>query len=273
MCVAGIGASSACGEKGELLVALRSQYGETELTYRCSNIEPQARSVAEREVVRKEFSRIVGLARDEGRSGDVLPLMDAGVEDFSGLERLVVQRVCEEHGWPRAEAAGHPVFPAVGSLAPAFEAPVLTEEYLQRRELKIVSLDEHRGEIVVLYFWASWCSPCVKRLGAMGQLARDYGASEVTIYGVLHKERRLEHALQLLEVHNAVEFTPLIDRDGEIGAAYLIRGLPWMFVIDHDGRMAGRCSGCGVAPWDDAGVRARLDSLRVELAKSRLGRP
>jgi thiol-disulfide isomerase/thioredoxin len=45
-------------------------------------------------------------------------------------------------------------------------------------------LERHKGEVVVLNFWASWCAPCRKEMPLLVRLQREYGPRGVRVIGV-----------------------------------------------------------------------------------------
>lgn len=60
-----------------------------------------------------------------------------------------------------------PIGHEVGMLAPDFTVPMYGSERPFR-------LDEYRGKTVILNFWATWCTPCVKELPYFDQIQRKY---------------------------------------------------------------------------------------------------
>ena len=65
--------------------------------------------------------------------------------------------------------------PSIGRPAPEFA--------IQDSE-RSVSLDQYRGKILVLNFWASWCPPCVEEMPSLVQLQRKLQEKGVTVLGV-----------------------------------------------------------------------------------------
>ena len=61
-----------------------------------------------------------------------------------------------------------PIGHEVGMLAPDFTVPMYGSEHPFR-------LGEYRGKTVILNFWATWCTPCVKELPYFDQIQRKYG--------------------------------------------------------------------------------------------------
>ena len=54
---------------------------------------------------------------------------------------------------------------------------------------KVVNLDEHKDEIVMLNFWATWCAPCKVEMPQLQKLKEKYG-DKLTIVSVSVDEAR-----------------------------------------------------------------------------------
>lgn len=102
-------------------------------------------------------------------------------------------------------------------------------------------LDEHRGQVVVLNFWASWCEPCREEMPALQQSAATAGP-DVVFVGVGAKTDRDSNALAFVQEFG---ITYPAGRDtaggdpatGTIQTAYGVFAFPSTFVIDADGRI------------------------------------
>lgn len=141
---------------------------------------------------------------------------------------------------PRRTDVGY----AVGQFAPGFSLLDLAG----RR----VSLASYRGQVVLLDFWASWCTPCRQTLPYLHQLAVDFASEGLVLIGI-NLDRRLEDAVSYLEDH---PFPQLIPVQGTTAVAlqYGVSGIPRTFLIDRSGiiRYAGHPSLLAVsaiAPW------------------------
>jgi thiol-disulfide isomerase/thioredoxin len=119
-------------------------------------------------------------------------------------------------------------------------------------------LSERAGRWVLVNFWATWCTPCVKELPALERLARDYGPKGLDVLAVNVDRGRRKHVAgyaKRLGLHIPV----LLDRDGDTRRAYEVRALPTTYLVGPDGRIVGRV--LGDVPWDDPDHRAAWDKL------------
>jgi cytochrome c biogenesis protein CcmG/thiol:disulfide interchange protein DsbE len=98
------------------------------------------------------------------------------------------------------------------------------------------SLADHRGKVVVLNFWASWCLPCVDEAPVLERAYRSIEGHGATVLGVNYKDVP-EDAFGFVRDYE-ISFPSLRDGDGEYGERYAVRGVPETFVIDRRGRIA-----------------------------------
>lgn len=96
-------------------------------------------------------------------------------------------------------------------------------------------LNDFKGRVVYLDFWASWCKPCVKSFPWMQTLQdkyRDQGLEVIAIN--LDSERAL--AESFLKKMN-VDFIVAFDQIGDSAKDYQLKGMPTSYLIDRDGNL------------------------------------
>jgi peroxiredoxin len=106
-----------------------------------------------------------------------------------------------------------------------------------------VSLNDLRGKVVLLNFWATWCPPCTLEMPELDALYRRYGnAKDFVIVGVDLQEQPADVAA--FAQRNHITLPLLVDRDGRvIQQDYGIRTLPASVIIDREGRIRDRWTG------------------------------
>lgn len=120
-----------------------------------------------------------------------------------------------------------------GEASPrADAAPALPSTVLQGPAIDLADL---RGQYVVVHFWASWCEPCVKEAPQLVALSRSL-PGRATLVGVNWADNS-KGARAFLRRHGW-RFPVLEDRDGAVGEAYGISGLPVTYLIDTEGKVA-----------------------------------
>jgi peroxiredoxin len=118
-----------------------------------------------------------------------------------------------------------------------------------------VQLSKYRGKVVLLNFWATWCSPCVAELPSLLQLHREL--PNVVVLGVSIDED--PDAYKSFVERRHVDFTTV--RDPSQSAAKLFHTEMWpeTYVIDRNGYI--RSKYVGATDWSDPEIRAFLKSL------------
>ena len=130
---------------------------------------------------------------------------------------------------------------ALTLAGPAIAAPVRGEpppDALGRdRSGADVSVSKHRGKVVIVTFWASWCGPCRRELPILGKLRAAVGPEHLEIIAINLKEPRRDF-LGVIRGNRDIALTWVHDLNGSIGESYGVNSLPHMFIIDSDGNLA-----------------------------------
>ena len=66
---------------------------------------------------------------------------------------------------------------SVGDAAPSFKARSIDG-------MNNVSLEDYRGKVVLIDFWASWCPPCLKSFPKYDDLRREIGTTDFEIVAI-----------------------------------------------------------------------------------------
>ena len=123
--------------------------------------------------------------------------------------------------------------PLVGRAAPDFT--------LGGIEGPAVTLSKLRGQVVVLNFWASWCTECHEEQDALDQTWQSFRDSGMVLVGVDFEDTS-DGARDYM--HDSGLTYPVVeDNDSKTALAYGIRGIPETFLIDRSGRIVDRLIG------------------------------
>ena len=139
--------------------------------------------------------------------------------------------------------------PPIGDIAPDFT--------LHSNGKFNLRLEEQKGYIVVVGFWASWCRSCPIQLKALNELGRKYEEKGVKIWGIT-LDKDFDEALHHAQKNN-LHFTVLQDSEVAVSERYDIDDLPSTFIVDRDGKL--RLMTEGFNPGDEAKLDQFLQTL------------
>lgn len=126
-----------------------------------------------------------------------------------------------------ATAASQASMPAIGSLAPNFTLKSSTGSNLK--------LSEHRGEVIMINFWATWCGPCRQEMPLLNRIHEQYRKAGFTLLGV-NIDDRPDVALNMAK-KLGVTFPVLFDTGKRVSRLYDVNAMPSTVLIDRDGKV------------------------------------
>lgn len=97
-----------------------------------------------------------------------------------------------------------------------------------------VRFADHKGKVVLLNFWATWCEPCRAEMPALQALAERLGANRLVVVGVNYQESAAR--IERFVAAAALTFPVLLDRDGAVTRAWTRRIFPTSVLVGPDGR-------------------------------------
>ena len=99
-----------------------------------------------------------------------------------------------------------------------------------------VNLQDLKGHVVYLDFWASWCLPCRESFPWMNRMTSRYRRDGLVVIAVnLDKDRAL--ADKFLKVLKP-DFTIAFDPKAEVAERYDVQMMPSSYLIDREGRIS-----------------------------------
>lgn len=220
---------------------------------RRGNHSPEAELTRVQAVIRHQDRLTFKATRVEGATvSGHSDILGACQSNLSGIDRLLIGTGIEQAAaqlayqrWklryavePKfvlagdADSNGRPLngtqSPLVGKSAPDFR--------LQDLAGRTFLLSEHRGDVIVLDFWATWCSPCLKTMPLVDEVVREFSDRGVRLLAV-NMEEQPTAIRSTLERHH-MDVPVILDRDAVVAARYAVTSIPQTVVIDRDGNIA-----------------------------------
>jgi peroxiredoxin len=126
--------------------------------------------------------------------------------------------------------------PVVGLYAPDF---TLTDLATGQR----VSLSQFDGQPVMLFFWATWCTPCNNEMGSVETISQTYKNSGLVVLTINTAESIA--TVTVYRTAHKLTFPILLDSNSVVQTAYIITAynMPMHFFINSSGRIASIAKG------------------------------
>lgn len=106
------------------------------------------------------------------------------------------------------------------------------------------TLSDHKGKVILLNFWATWCGPCVGEMPAFTRLTEQYG-DDLALLAVNSGESKKVVTSFLLD--NGYTYPVALDTDYAISSIYPSDGIPYTVIFDTEGNVAHIQVGAGDA--------------------------
>jgi len=111
-------------------------------------------------------------------------------------------------------------------------------------------LEELKGRVGLLYFWASWCPHCSRELPtSIEKLHRELGPRGLTVWAIDIAESP-DHVARWVG-QRGISVPVLLDADGAVTRAYRVTATPTVVLLGRDGQWIAR--GVGSREWDTEG--------------------
>jgi peroxiredoxin len=120
-----------------------------------------------------------------------------------------------------------------------------------------VSLNQFRGQVVIVNFWATWCPPCTEELPSLMDMQNQLRSRGVVVLGVsIDVDSDAYH--RFLKQRN-VNFVTVLDPEQKVAGMYGTSGWPESYIIDRQGVLRRKV--VGPINWNSPEVMQFLTKL------------
>jgi len=114
-------------------------------------------------------------------------------------------------------------------LAPDFSYPAMNGEGFK--------LSDHRGTVIVLNLWGTWCGPCIREIPDLIAIQNKFKKKNLEIVGVSLDTKGWKVVRPFAKKHK-INYRILLDKQGTILKKYPLMGLPDTYIINKQGEIA-----------------------------------
>jgi thiol-disulfide isomerase/thioredoxin len=104
-----------------------------------------------------------------------------------------------------------------------------------------ITLSQLKGKVVLLDFWATWCTPCRESIPHLIQLYKNYRESGFELIGMNVDRGDLEVVRRYIQSMDIPY--PIVTTPEEVVRAYRVTGIPATFLIDKEGKIQEKMVG------------------------------
>ncbi|MFZ4761495.1 MAG: TlpA disulfide reductase family protein [Alphaproteobacteria bacterium] len=118
-------------------------------------------------------------------------------------------------------------------------------------------LNDFKGKLLVVNFWATWCPPCVHEMPSLNRLQASMGQKGLQVITVSVDREGAKKVLPFMQSKQLSALTPYFDEMSTSLGRFRLKGLPTTLIISPSGKELGRLA--GPAAWDGDAALALLN--------------
>jgi peroxiredoxin len=126
-------------------------------------------------------------------------------------------------------------------------------------DMAAVPLEDFADKLVLLNFWATWCTPCTVEMPTLEGLWREYGGHGLVVIGVSVDRGAPRAVLEPYIRNHGLTFPILLDPDSRAAGAWRVTGIPATFLVRPGGEVVGMAA--GAREWNSTEMRALIETL------------
>jgi thiol-disulfide isomerase/thioredoxin len=150
----------------------------------------------------------------------------------------------------------------VGVEAPNFKVSTIDEKPRQK------TLDDYRGNVLMINIWATWCAPCRVEMPSIEKLHRAYADKGLKVVAVSVDDPGTDEQIRSFVKQYGLTFEILHDTAGQVGKVsrdYQTTGYPETVIVGRDGIIRKKL--LGAHDWNSEENRALIERLLAEKAE------
>jgi len=110
------------------------------------------------------------------------------------------------------------------------------------------SFADFQGKVVLVNFWATWCTPCIREMPALARLEAELGGHDFRVVAISIDRKGMPAVNRFYKKHKIEGLKPFVDTKNAVPRKLRVVGLPTTVLIDRRGNEIGRL--VGGAEWD-----------------------
>ena len=114
--------------------------------------------------------------------------------------------------------------------------------FLDNKDQKI-NINEYRGNLLILNFWATWCEPCKDEMPSLDKLQANPELDNIKVFAINIGRENFEKVSKFFIELNIKNFEPYFDPPTTLAKIFSLRGVPTSILINKKGQEFARVIG------------------------------
>ena len=114
--------------------------------------------------------------------------------------------------------------------------------FLDKKDQKI-NINEYKGNLLILNFWATWCEPCKEEMPSLDSLQVNPELDNIKIFAINIGKENLNKVSKFFIEFNIKNFEPYFDPPTTLAKKFSLRGIPTSILINKEGQEFARIIG------------------------------
>ena len=106
-----------------------------------------------------------------------------------------------------------------------------------------IDLNDYKGNLILLNFWATWCAPCKEEMPSLDLLQKHENLNRLKIFPINVGQDNLENSLKFFEDLNIKNLKIYFDSPTTLAKRFGLRGIPTTIIFNKDGLEFARIIG------------------------------
>lgn len=109
---------------------------------------------------------------------------------------------------------------------------------------KPLSLEDFKGKVLFINFWATWCAPCVKEMPLLDHIQKEWGGKGLEVLAISEDIKLgMPKIKSFYQTHNITNLPAYLDTNSKTFVALGLKGLPYSYIIDRKGQVRAEIKG------------------------------
>ena len=110
-------------------------------------------------------------------------------------------------------------------------------------EMKNIDLDDYKGKLLILNFWATWCAPCIEEMPSLDLLQSNRELSNLKIFPINIGQEDLSKSVNFFKELKIKNLNIYFDPKINLPKKFSLRGIPTTIIFNKDGKEFARIIG------------------------------